>query len=103
MRTFVPDCTCWSLLLTALAIRLRYKPTYDKLRVLIINKGIRKSLARKNGNESPIWSWKNSVVIRGIRLITGRSARYFKPLLSPLILFYHNVLGRANKLVFISN
>ena len=60
MRTFVPDRTCWSLLLTALAIRLRYKPTYDKLRVLIINKDVRKSLARKNGNESPIWSWNHS-------------------------------------------
>ena len=60
MRTFVPDRTCWSLLLTALAIRLRYKPTYDKLRVLIINKYVCKSLARKNGNESPIWSWNDS-------------------------------------------
>ena len=62
MRTFVPDFTCWSLLLTALAIRLRYKPTYDKLRVLIINKGVCKSLSRKNGNESPIWSWNDSWV-----------------------------------------
>ena len=53
MHAFVPDCTCWSLLLTALAIRLRYKPTYDKLRVLIINKDVRKSLARKNGNKIP--------------------------------------------------
>ena len=60
MRTFVPDRTCWSLLLTALAIRLRYKPTYDKLRVLIINKDVRKSLARKNGNENPILSWNDS-------------------------------------------
>ena len=51
MRTFVPDRTCWSLLLTALAIRLKYKPTYDKPRVLIINKDVRKLLARKNGNE----------------------------------------------------
>ena len=64
MRTFVLDCTCWSLLLTALAIRLRYKPTYDKLQVIIINKDVRKLLARKNGNESPIWSWNNSVVIQ---------------------------------------
>ena len=62
MRTFVPDRTCWSLLLTALAIRLRYKPTYDKLQVLIINKDVHKSLARKNGNEIPIWSWNNSPV-----------------------------------------
>ena len=60
MRTFVPDRTCWSLLLTALAIRLRYKPAYDKLQVLIINKDVRKSLARNNGNENPIWSWNNS-------------------------------------------
>ena len=64
MRTFVPDRTCWSLLLTALAIRLRYKPTYDKLRVLIFNKDVRKLLARKNGNESPIWSWNDSRVIQ---------------------------------------
>ena len=63
MRTFVPDRTCWSLLLTALAIRLRYKPAYDKLRVLIINKDVRKSLARKNGNESPILSWNNSCIM----------------------------------------
>ena len=59
MCKFVPDCTCWSLLSTALAIRLRNKPTYDKLRVLKINKDVRKSLARKNGNENPIWSWNN--------------------------------------------
>ena len=64
MRTFAPDRTCWLLLLTALAIRLRYKPTYDKLRVLIINKDVRKSLARKNGNENPIWSWNDSEGIR---------------------------------------
>ena len=62
MRTFVTDRTCWSLLLTALAIRLRNKPTYDKLRVLIINKDVRKSLACKNGNENPIWSWNDSGV-----------------------------------------
>ena len=61
MRTFVPDRTCWSLLLTTLAIILRNKPTYNKLRVLIINKDVRKSLARKNGNENPIWSWNDSV------------------------------------------
>ena len=61
MCTFVPDHTCWSLLLTALEIRLRNKPTYDKLRVLIINKDEHESLARKNGNENPIWSWNNSV------------------------------------------
>ena len=60
MRTFVPDRTCWSLLLTTLAISLRNKPTYDKLRVLVINKDVRKSLARKNGNENPIWSWNDS-------------------------------------------
>ena len=60
MRTFVPDHTCWSLLLTALEIRLRYKHTYNKLQVIIINKDVRKSLARKNGNESPIWSWNDS-------------------------------------------
>ena len=47
MHTFVPDRTCWSLLLTTLAIRLRNKPTYDKLRVLIINKDVRKSLEMK--------------------------------------------------------
>ena len=62
MRKFVPDRTCWSLLLTTLAIRLRNKPTYDKLRVPIINKDVRKSLARKNGNEDPIWSWNDSLM-----------------------------------------
>ena len=61
MRTFITDRTCWSLLLTELAIILRYKPIYDKLRVLIINKDVRKSLARKNGNENPVWSWNDSV------------------------------------------
>ena len=60
MRTFVPDRTCWLLLLTALAIRLIYKPMYDKLGVLIINKDVHKSLARKNGNENPILSWNDS-------------------------------------------
>ena len=62
MHTFVPDRTCWALLLTALVIRLRNKPTYNKLRVLITNKDVRKSLARKNGNEDPIWSWNDSLV-----------------------------------------
>ena len=60
MRTFVPDRTCWLLLLTALAIILRNKPTYNKLQVIIINKDVRKSLARKNGNENPIWTWNDS-------------------------------------------
>ena len=60
MRTFVPDRTCWSLLLMTLAIRLRNKLTYNKLRVLIINKDARKYLAHKNGNENPIWSWNDS-------------------------------------------
>ena len=61
MRTFVPDRTCWSLLLTTLAIRFRNKPTYDKVRVLIINKDVHKLLARNNGNEDPIWSWNDSL------------------------------------------
>ena len=61
MRTFVPDRTCQSLLLMALASRFKNKTTYNKLQVLIINKDVRKSLARKNGNENPIWSWNDSV------------------------------------------
>ena len=61
MRKFVPDSTCWSLLLTALAIIWRNKPTYDKLQVLIINKDVRKLLAHKNENENPIWSWNDSM------------------------------------------
>ena len=32
---------------------------YKKLRVLIINKDVRKCLARKNGNKIIIWSWNN--------------------------------------------
>ena len=68
MSKFVPDHRCWSLLLMALAIILRYKPTYDKLRVLIINKEVRKLLARKNVNENPIWSWNDSG--GGYQLIT---------------------------------
>ena len=63
MRTFVPDRTCCSLLLTILSIRLRNKPTYDKLQVLTINKDVRKSLARKNGNKSPIWNWNDSIIM----------------------------------------
>ena len=47
MRTFVPDRTCLSLLIITLAIRLRNIPTYDKLRVLIINEDVRKSLEMK--------------------------------------------------------
>ena len=66
MRTFVPDRTCWSLLLTALAIRLINKPTYDKLRVIIINKDVRKLLARNNGNENPIWNWNDSYVSQNL-------------------------------------
>ena len=72
MRIFVPDRTCWSLLLTALAIILRYKPTYDKLRVLIINKDVRKLLACKNGNENPIWSWNDSWVLKHGRYYTDK-------------------------------
>ena len=43
-----------------MAIRLRYKPTYDRLQVLIINIDVRKLLARKNANGNPIWSWNES-------------------------------------------
>ena len=32
----------------------------NKLRVLIINKNLRKSLASRNGNEILIWIWNNS-------------------------------------------
>ena len=32
-----------------------------KLRVLIINKDVRKCLARKNGNAILIWIWNNSL------------------------------------------
>ena len=35
-----------------------------KLQVLMINKDVRKSLARKKGNENPIWSWNNSPIKR---------------------------------------
>ena len=38
-------------------------PTYrrvKKLLVLVINKDVHKHLARKKGNENPIWSWNNS-------------------------------------------
>ena len=41
-------------------------PTYrrvKKLRVLIINKDVRKCLARKNGNMILIWSWNNPITI----------------------------------------
>ena len=45
---------------------LSYVPrTYTrvkKVRVLIINKDVRKSLACKNRNEIRIWSWNDSVV-----------------------------------------
>ena len=78
MRTFVPDRTCWSLLLTALVIRLRYKPTYDKIRVLIINKDVRKLLARKNGNENPIWSWMTLIQDDVIVTISNAPGMFFK-------------------------
>ena len=38
-----------------------YVQESKKLRALIINKDERKSLARKNGNENPIWSWNDSI------------------------------------------
>ena len=37
-----------------------YVQESKKLRVLKINKDKRKALARKNGNENPIWSWNDS-------------------------------------------
>ena len=95
MRTFVPDRTCWSLLLTALAIRLRYKPMYDKLRFLIINKDLRKSLARKNGNESPIWSWNDSVPVATnlfiFRFLTSNMvvSKKILPVFIKSIVFHH--------------
>ena len=78
MRTFVPDRTCWLLLLTELAIRLRNKPTYNKLRVLIINKDVRKSLACKNGNENPIWSWNDSGVKSMVASILEHSSIVYR-------------------------
>ena len=71
MRTFVPDRTCWSLLLTALAIRLINKPTYDKLQVFIINKDVRKLLAHKNGNENP-----SSTIVDYTTLIVPKETKY---------------------------
>ena len=38
----------------------RYIQESKKLRVLIINKDERKSLARKNGNENHTWIWNDS-------------------------------------------
>ena len=44
---------------------LVYVPTtyrrLKKLRVIMINKDVRKYLARKNGNKNPIWSWNDSL------------------------------------------
>ena len=71
MCTFLPDRTYWSLLLTTLAIRLKNKPTYDKLRVLIFNKDVRRSLARKNGNENPVWSWNESTTVCFMLMLNG--------------------------------
>ena len=39
---------------------------YDKIRVLIINKDVRKLLARMNGNENTIWIWNDSPVYRDL-------------------------------------
>ena len=89
MHTFVPDRTCCSLLLTALEIRLRNKPTYNKLQVLIINKDVRKLLARKNGNENPIWSWNDSTATERLRVIL----LYYKQKKTDL----HKVMGNQCK------
>ena len=38
-------------------------PTYGrvkKLQIIMINKDVRKYLARKKGNENPIWNWNDS-------------------------------------------
>ena len=96
MRTFVPDRTCWSLLLTALAIRLRHKPTYDKLRVLIINKDVRKLLTRKNGNENPIWSWNNYIKsLHGIYCAVFKNIFFWWGIKSKLVTGFH---GGINKI-----
>ena len=44
-------------------------PTYrrvKKLEVLIINKDVHKSLAHKNGNDNPIWSWNISLWVQNV-------------------------------------
>ena len=60
-------------IINELAIRLRNKPMYDKLQVLIINKDVRKSLTRKNGNENPIWSWNDSTQLLTKPCCTGQN------------------------------
>ena len=45
-----------TLILLMYPLRTREK----KIRALIFNKDERKLLARKNGNENPIWSWNDS-------------------------------------------
>ena len=41
-------------------VRTPYVQESKKLRVRIINKDVRKSLARKKGNDTIIWSWNKS-------------------------------------------
>ena len=42
-----------------------------KLRVLMINKDVRKSLALKKGNENTIWIWNNSTLKPHVLIKTG--------------------------------
>ena len=55
--------SCGKCFCTKCTLTLRMHPLCRgefKKRVLMINKDIRKSLAHKNGNNNPIWRWKNS-------------------------------------------
>ena len=44
---------------TLICVCTPYVQESKKLGVLIINKDERKALARKNGNENPIWNWND--------------------------------------------
>ena len=49
-----------------------YVQESKKLRAIIFNKDERKSLALKNGNESPIWSWNDSMEMRDLLARAGK-------------------------------
>ena len=59
----ISNAITWKIFWYQLYTNLRMYPYVQeskKIQALIINKDERKSLARKNGNENPIWSWNDS-------------------------------------------
>ena len=74
-RKNISTAIMWKIFFHQVYTKLAYVPPryrrLKKLRVLTINKNLRKSLDSRNGNEILIWSWNNPVKMRRSQFLSG--------------------------------